>query len=317
MQQPVEVMTQDKQANGARVSDYLKSWPQYLLPQHRLSNAMFALTRSRTRWWKTAFINWFIKQYNVDMSEALDADPAAYACFNDFFTRALKPEARPVCSAAKSLASPVDGFVSQAGKIEHGRIFQAKGQDYTLEELLAEHEDWIPTFADGHFATIYLSPSNYHRIHMPIAGTLTGMTYVPGRLFSVSPATTRAIPRLFARNERVITYFETESGPMALILVGAIFVGSMETVWQGVITPPHGDTINHWHYKHAASCLSDSLVSTKSKATQAIQLDKGEELGRFNMGSTVILLFPQNRIAWDQLHSGQPVRMGQQIATLA
>jgi phosphatidylserine decarboxylase len=316
MDQSIKSVTEHQQAKGARITDYLKSWPQYLLPQHALSNAMYALTRSKTSWWKKAFINWFIRQYNVDMSEAIETSPDTYACFNDFFTRALKPEARPICEAANALACPVDGFVSQSGKIERGRIFQAKGQDYSLDELLAGHDEWATSFTDGHFATLYLSPSDYHRIHMPIAGTLSDMTYVPGRLFSVSPATTRAIPRLFARNERVIAHFETELGPMALILVGAIFVGSMETVWHGMVTPPHGGSINHWNYKSNPSGLSDALVSSGSKAQQMIQLGKGEELGRFNMGSTVILLFPPNCVNWNNLQSGQPVRMGQQIATL-
>jgi phosphatidylserine decarboxylase len=304
MQDSTDVMEKQKPASGAGLIDYLKSWPQYLLPQHTLSNAMFALTRSKTHWWKKAFIHWFIRQYKVDMSEALEPNPDAYDSFNDFFVRTLKPSARPITEAENALACPIDGYVSQCGEIEQGRIFQAKGRGYSLTELLAEHEGWISTFDGGHFATL------------PIAGTLTGMTYVPGRLFSVSPATTRAIPRLFARNERVIAYFNTALGPMALIMVGAIFVGSMETVWQGVVTPPHSDTINHWQYKHSVSGLSDSLVTPKSKTMQGIQLDKGEEMGRFNMGSTVILLLPRNSIAWDHLNAGQPVRMGQQIATI-
>ena len=309
-------MPQTKQDGSAGISDYLKSWPQHLLPQHSLSNIMYALTRSKISWWKKAFIDWFIKQYNVDMSEAVEANLDTYACFNDFFTRPLKPEARPICDAQNSLACPVDGFVSQAGNIEDGRIFQAKGQSYTLEELLAEHKEWVSEFTNGHFTTLYLSPSNYHRIHMPIAGTLTGMTYVPGRLFSVSPATARAVPRVFARNERVITHFETAAGPMALILVGAIFVGSMETVWHGVITPPHSASSKYWDYTHTDSGLSDSLPTPESSASSVVELNKGEELGRFNMGSTVIALFPPNSIHWHHLQSGQPVRMGQQIATL-
>lgn len=309
-------MIKRKRATLARIFDYLKSWPQYLLPHHTLSNLMYALTRSQTGWWKKAFIHWFIRRYNVEMSEAVEPNPDAYVCFNDFFTRALKPLSRPISSAPKNLACPVDGFVSQAGNIEQGSIFQAKGQSYTLNELLAGNEEWTSTFSNGHFATLYLSPSNYHRIHMPIDGTLTGMTYVPGRLFSVNPATARTIPRLFARNERVIIYFETALGMMAIILVGAIFVGSMETTWHGMITPPHGGKINHWEYSHDPDNSGQSLAPEAPTSSQLVTLKKGAELGRFNMGSTVILLCQPDTILWQHLQSGMPVRMGQTIATI-
>ena len=303
-------MNSRPQPRGAGLMDYLKAWPQYLLPQYLLSNLMHAVTRSRRRWWKNAFINWFVRRYQVDMTEAMEPAINAYTCFNDFFTRPLKPDARPVDHSRKCIACPVDGFVSQAGKIEGGRIFQAKGRDYSLQELLADDHEWIEKFANGHFATLYLSPKNYHRIHMPVAGRLLKVTYVPGQLFSVNPATARAIPRLFARNERVITYYETDAGPMAMILVGAIFVGSMETVWQGVITPPHGKRLQHWRYP---SSTQDVLESTQDATN--LSLNKGAEMGRFNMGSTVVLLFPENVVSWQNLDPGSPIKMGQAIAT--
>ncbi|WP_455208465.1 archaetidylserine decarboxylase [Kaarinaea lacus] len=285
--------------------DKIKVWPQYLLPHYLLTDLMFFLTRSKLRVWKNIFIRWFIHQYRVDMSLAVDEDPTAYGNFNQFFTRPLKAEARPVCSETNCVACPVDGTVSQSGMIDNESIFQAKGHDYSLTQLLASQTEWIDTFRNGSFATIYLSPKDYHRIHMPIAGELKQMTYVPGKLFSVSPATTREIPGLFARNERVLCLFDTAMGPMAVILVGAMIVGSIETVWHGVITPPHGKHLSHWHY---------SLPDNDSKSRQ-VALKKGDELGRFNMGSTVILLFAQNRIQWDTiLKASTTVEMGKQIA---
>jgi len=285
-----------------RFSDRLKAWPQYPLPHYALSNFMFLLTRSTTKWWKNIFIRWFANQYKVDMSEACDPNLKNYPCFNAFFTRPLKQEARPIDESSTSVVSPVDGQVSQAGEINNERLFQAKGQEYSLSELLGGDEQWVNQFNDGSFTTIYLSPKDYHRIHIPIAGRLTKMTHVPGRLFSVSPATTRAVPRLFARNERVISYFDTEAGPLALIMVGAIFVASMETTWQGVITPPHGKNIRHWNYEENQNVTS---------------LNKGQELGRFNMGSTVILLFPKHSVQWNNLmYPGNSVKMGQAIAKI-
>lgn len=246
------------------------------------------------------------------MSEAVQQDISAYSCFNEFFTRPLHAGARPISNQNKAIACPVDGYVSQAGKIRAGNIFQAKGRSYSLQELLADDQEWMTRFDNGQFATLYLSPKNYHRIHMPVSGNLQKVTYVPGRLFSVNPATARAIPRLFARNERVITYYETEAGPMAMILVGAIFVGGMETVWQGVITPPHGKRLQHWQYP---SLSGNSNQSPDSQDNKKLNLQKGDEMGRFNMGSTVILLFPENSIEWQQLLPGMPIQMGQSIAT--
>jgi phosphatidylserine decarboxylase len=282
----------------ASFSDYLKAIPQYLLPHHALSSVMYKLTRSRSEWFKNWLIKYVVRNYQVDMSTAREEDPTAYPYFNKFFTRALKADARPICAEANQVACPVDGTVSQAGKIENGRIFQAKGRDYTLHELLGGSQKWCEVFEDGDFATIYLSPKDYHRIHSPLDGDLKEMIHVPGRLFSVSPATTRVIPRLFARNERIVSIFETPMGPMAVILVGAIFVSSMDTVWAGTITPPGGKKIRHWEYdeKH-------------------FSLKKGDELGRFNMGSTVVVLFGKDTVDWAQdITPDQTVKMGQVLA---
>jgi len=288
--------------------DKIKVWPQYLLPHYLLTDLMFFLTHSKLRVWKNLFTRWFARQYQVDMSLAVNEDLSSYENFNHFFIRPLKPEARPICPDTNCIASPVDGTVSQAGKINDESIFQAKGHDYSLTELLGSQTEWVNKFRNGSFATIYLSPKDYHRIHMPFDGELKQMTYVPGKLFSVSPATTREIPRLFARNERVVCFFETANGPMAVILVGAMIVGSMETVWHGTITPPHGKQLSHWHYGPASS--------EASKPQKEVALNKGEELGRFNMGSTVILLFPEDKIDWDsKLKANSSLQMGIKIAT--
>jgi phosphatidylserine decarboxylase len=234
------------------------------------------------------------------MDEALESDPHAYETFNAFFTRALKPDARPVVEGEKELACPVDGAVSQARPIEDGRIFQAKGHDYSLEQLLGGSAERAEPFQGGSFATIYLSPRDYHRIHMPISGTLREMVHVPGRLFSVNPATTRVIPGLFARNERVVSIFDTEVGPMAMVKVGAVNVGSVETVWAGEVTPPAGRVVRSWRYRD----------------DEAVTLEKGEEMGRFNMGSTVIIVFGPEAVVWsEEIQPGAPVRLGQLLAT--
>lgn len=285
---------------GANLADYVKAWPSYFLPHHFLSRIMHAITRSEIRWWKAPFTRWFIKQFKVDMSLALEPNLDSYASFNAFFTRALKDDARPIATDEKVLASPVDGAVSQLGEIKDGQIFQAKGRDYTLLELLGNDEEKARLFEDGSFATLYLSPRDYHRIHIPVDGKLTAMSHIPGRLFSVSPATARAVPRLFARNERVVAYFDTDSGPMAMVLVGAIFVASIETVWAGEVTPPAGHDIRNWQY--------DAEIP-------AHQFRKGDEVARFNMGSTVILLHAKDSIEW--LNNIQPtdsIQMGQAIA---
>ncbi len=275
---------------------------QYLLPHHLLSLVMYWITRSEWKPLKNLIIRNIIKIYKVDMGIAADPVPSNYRSFNDFFTRALKPEARPLADGKDSLVSPVDGTVSQAGQIIDGRIFQAKGHDYSLNELLGGDPKWTEKFVDGSFATIYLSPRDYHRIHMPITGTLKKMCHVPGRLFSVSPATTRNIPRLFSRNERVVNLFDTEAGPMALIMVGAIFVSSMDTVWAGTVTPK-SRRVTDWSYG--------------KKSTAAIKLQRGAEMGRFNMGSTVILLFGKDAVELSAvLEPEAKLQMGQEIGAI-
>ncbi|MEA3276334.1 MAG: archaetidylserine decarboxylase [Pseudomonadota bacterium] len=270
---------------------------QYLLPHHPLSALMYRATRIRWRPLKDLIIRRVIHHFGVDMSEAERPDLDAYASFNGFFTRALRPGARPIAPQEDAVACPADGALSQLGIIEDGRIFQAKGHDYSLIELLGGNGDWADRLDGGAFATIYLSPRDYHRVHMPRAGTLREMVHVPGRLFSVNPVTTSLVPRLFARNERVVCLFEGDAGPMAVILVGAIFVGSMDTVWAGQITPSAGRTLSRCY-----------------EGSDAVRLAKGEEMGRFNMGSTVILLFPPDSVEWDpSLEPGDTLRMGQGI----
>ncbi|MFA5530885.1 MAG: archaetidylserine decarboxylase [Thiohalomonadaceae bacterium] len=281
-------------------SDYLKAWPQYLMPGHLLSLGMLGLTRVRHTGFKNAFTDFFIRRFHIDMSQAAESDPHGYADFNSFFTRALKPGMRPVDMAPEAVCSPVDGTVSQIGTIEDGRVFQAKGHDFSVLELLGGSAQRAEPFLGGRFTTIYLSPRDYHRIHMPVSGTLRCMVHIPGRLFSVNPATTRVIPRLFARNERVAAIFDTELGPMAVVMVGAVFVGSIETVWQGVVTPPAGKIVRTWHYDEGS----------------ALHFDKGDEIGRFNMGSTVVLLFGRDALAWEAgLEAHVPVVMGQRIGS--
>lgn len=275
----------------------------YLLPHHLLSRAMHWLTRIEWPPLKNRLIQGAVRLYRVDLELAVEQDPTRYASFNAFFTRALKPDARPLAEEATAVLSPVDGAVSQLGRIENGRIFQAKGQSYTLSELLGEDSAWCNQFAEGHFATLYLSPRDYHRIHMPLAGELKKMLHIPGRLFSVSPSTTRVVPRLFSRNERLVNLFETPQGPMAVIMVGAIFVASMDTVWSGTVAPAER-RISQWHYGHQPT-------------TEPVTLDKGAEMGRFNMGSTVVLLFAKDTVEWNaELSADSKVQMGQRIATL-
>ncbi|MCG7957605.1 MAG: archaetidylserine decarboxylase, partial [Candidatus Thiodiazotropha taylori] len=220
---------------------------QYLLPHHFLSALMHKLTRIELKPVKDMIIRSIIDWYNVNMQEAMESDPTRYRSFNDFFTRALRPDARPVTQQPHEIASPADGTLSQAGDIESGYLFQAKGHDYALFELLGGDQEMTNLFDEGHFATIYLSPRDYHRLHMPLAGKLRKMVHVPGRLFSVNETTCRKVPRLFARNERVISLFDTEAGPMAMILVGAIFVSSIETVWAGTVTPAN-QRVSSWDY---------------------------------------------------------------------
>jgi phosphatidylserine decarboxylase len=276
----------------------LHTWLLYLLPHHLLSRLMYAATRWRFRPWKNAQIGWVMRRYRVDMSEALESDHEAYSHFNDFFTRALKPGARPIASQPDALCAPSDGVISQLGAIRDGRLVQAKGHDYTVAELLGDAAD-ARSFAHGSFATVYLAPRDYHRVHMPATGTLTLTRYIPGRLFSVAMHTTRSIPHLFARNERLVTLFDSEHGPLAVVLVGALFVGSMSTVWGGQVTPPYRSRI-----------LSEVLRA------RGIELTRGAEMGRFNMGSTVIVLSARP-IAWSSgLTVGATTRVGALLGTV-
>lgn len=291
----------DNNDNKTSLTDYIKAWPQYILPHFLLSSIMHKITRSKNNFLRKLLINQVIKIYNVDMSLAKNESIGSYKSFNAFFTRKLKPEARPVVSGEDEIACPVDGTVSQTGKIEEGKIFQAKGRHFTLKQLLGSPKLDATAFENGQFATIYLSPRDYHRIHMPVDGTLKTMAHIPGRLFSVSPATTRVIPGLFARNERLVTLFETDYGPMAMIPVGAIFVGSIETIWHGEVTPPTTSDIKIWQYNDKA---------------KSVELKRGEEYGRFNMGSTVVLLFGPHSIEWSkEIKPGATVKLGQLLAT--
>ena len=271
-------------------------WLQYLLPQHGLSRLVLAATRVRTPWFKNALTRGFLGLFAVDMRDAVESDPYQFASFNEFFTRALRPDARPIDAAVDAVVSPVDGSVSECGPIVGDRLLQAKRRDYTLHELLAG-QPWAAAFEGGVFATIYLAPFNYHRIHMAVRGTLLDTVFVPGRLFSVNRVTARHVPRLFARNERVLTLFDTQFGRCALVMVGALNVGSIATVWAGDIAP------------------AARRVVTRIPGP-ALDLDKGAEVGRFNMGSTVILLFEANRVRWNpQLRAGAIVRLGQAIGS--
>lgn len=269
---------------------------QRLAPQHLISRCAGLLAENKSAFIKNRLINWFVDKYDIDMSFAAEENPEAYVCFNDFFTRALKPDARPI-DEGTTLVSPADGAISQLGQIKNGRIFQAKGQDYSLLELVGGKEEDAQPYEDGSFATIYLSPRDYHRVHMPLAGKLTHMTHVPGDLFSVNTTTAQNVPRLFARNERVICHFQTECGPMAVVLVGAMIVASIQTPWDGLVTPIKKQ-IRHFDYA----------------AHRTIELAKGAEMGRFLLGSTAIVLTPKDAIEWrEHLDENSLVQMGQAI----
>lgn len=269
---------------------------QHILPKRALTQLMGWLAGRRAGALTTAVIRGFIARYGVDMAEAAEPDPATYPSFNDFFTRALREDARPRADA--ELLCPVDGAISQFGPIRAGEIFQAKGHHYSATTLLGGDHALAERFADGLFATLYLSPRDYHRIHMPCTGTLREMIYVPGALFSVNPATARGVPGLFARNERVVCVFDSADGPFALVLVGATIVGSMATVWHGVVNPPRRAQITKWRY-----------------ADGEVMLGRGEEMGRFLLGSTVVMLFPHERFAFNPAWApGGAVRMGEAMS---
>lgn len=276
----------------------LFAWLQYVLPQHALSRLVLAATRARTGWFKNTVIRGFLSLYRVDMTEAVECDPYRYGSFNEFFTRALKGGARPIAADERAVACPVDGRVSEGGLIEGSRLLQAKGRHYALSDLLAA-QPWASRFEGGSFATIYLAPFNYHRVHMPLRATLRDTVYVPGRLFSVNGATAQHVPGLFARNERILMLFDSAAGSFALVMVGALNVGSMATVWAGDITP------------------APRRVITRIPAPPTL-LEKGAELGRFNMGSTVILLFETGRVLWQpEVRAGLEVRLGQSLGVVS
>jgi phosphatidylserine decarboxylase len=275
---------------------------QYLLPQHLLSDLVRGVTHLRTPWIKNALIRTFIDRFRPDMSEASQSDPRGFATFNEFFTRALRAGARVPDPDPRAVVSPVDGTVSQLGPLDGSWLVQAKGLGYSLESLLAGAADWAARFHGGAFATLYLAPCNYHRIHMPLPGQLRAAWYVPGQLFSVNAASAALVPGLFARNERVVCVFESQGLEFALVLVGALFVGSMTTVWHGEVTP---------------QAARRRLELPLGGCAAPLQLGKGDEMGRFNMGSTVIVLLPPGRATWvSGLGAGSPVRVGRPLAYL-
>jgi phosphatidylserine decarboxylase len=278
------------------LSDRLAVLPQYLIPKQALTSFAGWVAGKERGALTTWIIRRFVDKYGVDMGEALASDVASYRSFNEFFTRALKPGARPIADA--DLVAPVDGAISQFGPIEGDQIFQAKGHSYSTTALVGGDAVLAERFKHGSFATLYLSPRDYHRIHMPCDGRLLRMTYVPGELFSVNPATARGVPGLFARNERVVCVFESARGPFVLVLVGATIVGSMATVWHGVVNPPRPGEIREWRY-------DDPQVVLK----------KGEEMGRFLLGSTVVLLFPSPPVAFNpDWAPARPIRLGETMA---
>jgi phosphatidylserine decarboxylase len=275
------------------VSDRLAVLPQYFLPKQALTVIAGKLASRQAGSLTTSVIRWFVGRYKVNMAEAANPDIASYKSFNEFFTRPLKAGARPLADA--DFVCPVDGAISQYGAIEQDQIFQAKGHSYSTTALVGGDSELAKHFDNGSFATIYLSPRDYHRIHMPCAGKLTRMIYVPGELFSVNPTTARGVPGLFARNERVVCVFESAFGPFVLTLVGATIVGSMATVWHGLVNPPRSREVREWPYESVT-----------------VNLEKGQEMGRFLLGSTVVLLFPKNSLAFNSAWApAASVRMGE------
>ncbi|MBW8461327.1 archaetidylserine decarboxylase [Acidovorax sp.] len=281
------------------MSDRLAVLPQYLLPKQALTTLAGKFASARLGGLTTSVIRWFVGRYNVNMGEAANPDITSYTSFNDFFTRALKDGARPLADA--DLICPVDGAISQFGPIAKDQVFQAKGHSYSTTALVGGDAALGARFENGHFATLYLSPRDYHRIHMPCAGSLTRMIHVPGELFSVNPTTARGVPGLFARNERVVCVFESAQGPFVLVLVGATIVGSMATVWHGQVNPPRPGTLRQWDY-----------------APGQVSLQKGEEMGRFLLGSTVVMLFPQGPLQFNpQWAPARPIQLGEAMAQRA
>ena len=281
--------------------NWLKVNLQYVLPKHLLSRVVGSLAAAQAGSLTTGLIKVFIKQFNVDMQEAAEPNPEHYKTFNDFFTRELKEGARPIDARDEVLVHAVDGAVSQVGPIRDDSIFQAKGHDYSLTALLGGKPELAEPFKNGKFATIYLSPRDYHRIHMPLDGVLTDMVYVPGDLFSVNPLTAENVPGLFARNERVVAIFDTDVGKMAIVLVGATIVASIATVWAGTVTPPAGPNVVHWQYD--------------PKADDAITLRKGEEMGLFKLGSTIVACFEPDSVNLEPMQPSDVTRLGTPFAT--
>lgn len=280
--------------------DNLKIIGQYILPKHLLTKLAGKLAEAKMGSFTTFLITQFIKKFKIDMSEAKLEQPEQFATFNDFFTRELKEGLRPIVEGENNLAIPVDGCVSQQGDIKEGRIFQAKGHDFSLRELLGGQDEIAAPFDDGIFSTIYLAPKDYHRIHMPITGKLEKMIFIPGDLFSVNPLTAQNVQNLFARNERAVAIFSTALGPMAMVLVGATIVGSIETVWAGTLKAQKNKEIQYWDYQD-----------------QEIVLEKGAEMGRFKLGSTIVALFPKGSIEFNEtLEPTSVTRLGQLYATI-
>jgi phosphatidylserine decarboxylase len=278
------------------MSDRFALLLQYLLPKQALTLLAGRVARVQGGALTTRLITWFVRRYRVNMSEAANPDVASYASFNDFFTRALKAGARPLAQA--TLICPVDGAISQFGRIEGQQIFQAKGHQFSSTALVGGDAKLAAQFDNGHFATLYLSPRDYHRIHMPCAGRLTRMIYVPGDLFSVNPATARGVPGLFARNERVVCVFEGADGPFVLVLVGATIVGSMATTWHGAVNAPRPGKLSEWHYEN-----------------KSVTFKQGDEMGRFLLGSTVVMLFPKSPLQFNPAwQPGGAVQLGQVMA---
>jgi phosphatidylserine decarboxylase len=277
-------------------NDRIAVLPQYLLPKSAITRLAGRVASARRGETTTRLIRWFVGRYGVNMAEAADSDIGAYTTFNDFFTRALKPGMRPL--AAADLVCPVDGAISQFGRIRGDQIFQAKGHDYSSTVLIGGDAVLAARFENGHFATLYLSPKDYHRIHMPCAGRLTRMIHVPGELFSVNPTTARAVPGLFARNERVVCVFDGAAGPFVMVLVGATIVGSIATVWHGVVNPPRPGVLREWRYDEPA-----------------VDLAQGAEMGRFLLGSTVVVLLPAGELQFNPIWApGGAIRMGEAMA---
>lgn len=267
---------------------------QYLLPQRGLSKIVGYLMRCQHAWIAQPLIRWFIRRYHVNLTEALHTDPKQYTSFNDFFTRKLQADKRPIAASAHGIVSPADGVISEIGNITEGQLLQAKGHYYRVVDLLGTNNELASRFQQGSFATIYLSPKDYHCVHMPVTGTLQTMTYIPGKLFSVSPLTARCVPNLFARNERVVMNFSTENGNVAVIMVGAMLVASIATVWADVINPTHSKKMQTWTYHN-----------------HPVTLQQGDQLGHFQLGSTVIIL-NERPIQW-RLQANQPIKMGARL----